>query len=356
MSMRGILLGFFLLPALAWPGTVRADWLERKLMVNGAGATFPYPLYSRWFSVYEKEHPALAFNYQSIGSGGGIRQLLDQTVDFGASDAPMSDEQLKKAKSPVLHIPATMGAVVLTYQKAGLKGPLKLSGEVIAGIFLGKITRWADPRIVELNPTEKTVLESPQDPDILVVHRADGSGTTSIFSEFLSKSSEEWKNKVGKGSALRWPTGIGGKGNEGVTSFIKQIPGSIGYVELVFAKTLGLPVASVRNARGEYIEPSPRSVTLAAEGALATIPDDFRASITLVPATGAYPISSFTYLLVYDRMPRGNVRTALFGFLAWALRNGQELSAGLNYAPLPKPLIKRVLDRLARSEQEIMRP
>ncbi len=354
--MRGILLGFFLLSGASGPVTVRADWFDSKVTVNGAGATFPYPLYSRWFSLYEKEHPSLAFNYQSIGSGGGIRQLLDQTVDFGASDAPMSDEQLKKAKSPVLHVPATMGAVVLSYQKGGLQGPLKLTGEVVADIFLGKINRWSDPRIVELNPSEKSALESPKDPDILVVHRADGSGTTSIFSEYLSKSSEEWKKKVGKGSALRWPTGIGGKGNEGVTSFIKQIPGSIGYVELVFAKTLKLPVASVRNAKGEYIEPSPRSVTLAAEGALASIPDDFRASITLVPATGAYPISSFTYLLVYDRMPKGPGRSALFGFLDWALRSGQKLSAGLNYAPLPEPLVKRVLERLSRSEQEMLKP
>ncbi len=356
MSMRGILQGFLLLPVFLQSGEVRAGWLERKLMVNGAGATFPYPLYSRWFAAYEKEHPTLAFNYQSIGSGGGIRQLLDQTVDFGASDAPMSDEQLKKAKSPIVHVPATMGAVVLSYQKPGLKSPLKLSGEVIADIFLGKISHWADPRIVELNPEEKAVLGSPDDPDILVVHRADGSGTTSIFSEYLSKSSEEWKKKVGKGSALRWPVGIGGKGNEGVTSFIKQIPGSIGYVELVFAKTLKLPVASVRNAKGEFIEPSPRSVTLAAEGALSAIPDDFRASITLVPATGAYPISSFTYILVYDRMPKGPGRTALYGFLDWALRRGQEMSPGLNYAPLPAPLVKRVMDRLARSEQESSRP
>jgi phosphate transport system substrate-binding protein len=249
-----------------------------------------------------------------------------------------------------------MGAVVLSYQKPGLKGALKLSGEVIADIFLGKINRWSDPRIVELNPSEKAVLESPSDPDILVVHRADGSGTTSIFSEYLSKSSEDWKKKVGKGSALRWPVGIGGKGNEGVTSFIKQIPGSIGYVELVFAKTLKLPVASVKNAKGEFIEPSPRSVTLAAEGALSVIPDDFRASITLVPATGAYPISSFTYILVYDRMPKGPARTALYGFLDWALKRGQEMSAGLNYAPLPVPLVRRILDRLARSEQEIARP
>jgi phosphate transport system substrate-binding protein len=351
-----MLLGFLLLPVFLGAGEVRAGWLDRKLMVNGAGATFPFPLYSRWFAAYEKEHPGLAFNYQSIGSGGGIRQLLDQTVDFGASDAPMSDEQLKKAKSPVIHVPATLGAVVLSYQKPGLKNPLRLSGEVIADIFLGKITRWSDSRLIALNPTEKAVLESPENPDILVVHRADGSGTTAIFSEFLSKSSEEWKKKVGKGSALRWPVGIGGKGNEGVTSFIKQIPGSIGYVELVFAKTLKLPVASVRNGQGEFIEPSPRSVTLAAEGALSAIPDDFRASITLVPATGAYAISSFTYLLVYDQMPKGAARNALFGFLDWALKRGQEMSSGLNYAPLPGPLVKRVLHRLQRSEQEISRP
>ena len=280
--------------------------------------------------------------------------MLDETIDFGASDAPMNSEQLKKAKSPILHIPGTLGAVVLTYHFDGLKTPLKLTGSVIAEIFLGKITTWNDPKITALNPELNEALAKTPDPDILVVHRADGSGTTSIFSEFLSKSNEEWKNKVGMGTALRWPAGIGGKGNEGVTSFIKQIPGSIGYVELVFAKTLKLPTAWVENPMHEFVEPSSQSVTKAAEGALSQIPDDFRYSLTDVMASGAYPISSFTYLLVYDKMPKGPKRDALFRFMRWGLDIGQTMSEKLNYAPLPKPLVARILKRLDQSDAELV--
>ncbi|MBC7397978.1 MAG: phosphate ABC transporter substrate-binding protein PstS [Bdellovibrionales bacterium] len=323
-----------------------ASLFDKKLMINGAGATFPYPLYSKWFSEYQKLHPELAFNYQSIGSGGGIRQLLDQTVDFGASDSPMSDEQLKKAKSPIIHIPATMGAVVLSYNFPSFTAPLKLTGPLIAEIFLGKIKKWDDPNIVALNPSLKDLRSDGINNDILVVHRADGSGTTAIFSDFLSKSSEEWKTKVGKGTALRWPVGIGGKGNEGVTSFVQQIPGSIGYVELVFAKTLHLKTAEVENAVHEFVEPTPESVTAAAMGALASIPADFRYSLTLVKAPHAYPISSFTYILVYPGMPASAKRDALFQFINWGLTRGQALSAKLNYAPLPESLVKRVLEKV----------
>lgn len=332
--------------------SARAGIFDRKLMVNGAGATFPYPLYSKWFSEYSKSHPGIAFNYQSIGSGGGVRQLLDETIDFGASDSPMSDEQLKKAKSPIIHVPGTMGAVVITYNFPELKRPLKLTGAVIADLFLGKINKWSDPRILALNPDQKDVLTATVNQDILIIHRSDGSGTTAIFSEYLSKSSSDWKEKVGKGTALRWPTGIGGKGNEGVTSFVKQIPGSVGYVELVFAKTLGLPVAAVQNPKQEFVEPSPETVTAAANGALKAkaIPDDFRATITLVDAKNAYPISSFTYILIYDKMAKGEKRTALIDFLKWGLSAGQALSSQLNYAPLPKELVARVLKRIDQSE------
>ena len=325
-----------------FPGLqAHASFFGNKVMVNGAGATFPYPLYSKWFSEYQKQVPDVAFNYQSIGSGGGIRQLLDETVDFGASDAAMSDEQLKKAKYPVLHVPATMGAVVLSYNLKGYDAPLRLTGDLVAQIFMGKITRWTDPKLVELNPQLKDVLRDDQ--DILVVHRSDGSGTTSIFSDFLSKSNSDWKTKVGKGSALRWPVGIGGKGNEGVTSFIQQIPGSIGYIELVFAKTLKLPVSSILNPKNEFIEPTPESVTKAAEGMLASIPDDFRTTLTRVDAKGAYPISSFSYLIVYPDKGSTDKKKPLFKFMEWALREGQKFSAKMNYAPLPEGLVKRVL-------------
>jgi phosphate transport system substrate-binding protein len=333
---------------------------DEKLMINGAGATFPYPLYSKWFSEYQKQFPEVAFNYQSIGSGGGVRQLLDETVDFGASDSPMKDDQLAKAKRAIVHIPATMGAVVLTYNLPGLTVPLKFTGALVADIFLKKITKWNDPRILELNPSVKEVLNASSEQDILIVHRSDGSGTTAVFSEYLSKVSPEWKTKVGQGTALRWPTGIGGKGNEGVTSFIKQIPGSVGYVELVFAKTLKLPFALLQNSQREFIEASMESVTRAAEGALSQIPADFRSSITEVSAKGAYPISAITYILIYETVSVGSNaseivknnsrRSHILKFLRWGLSTGQIISPKMNYAPLPKPLIERILKRITEIE------
>ena len=342
-----------------------AGFFDQKLMINGAGATFPYPLYSKWFSEYQKISPGTAFNYQSIGSGGGQRQLLDETVDFGASDSPMSDELLKKSKRPIIHVPATMGAVVITYHLPPGVKEMKLTGSLIADIFLGKIKKWDDSRLIEINPELKTVLQSIPSTDILVVHRSDGSGTTAIFSNYLAKVSEDWKTKVGEGTALRWPAGIGGKGNEGVTSFVQQIPGSIGYVELVFAKTLKLPYASVEGAHKrahpiegemidsrEFVEPSMETVTAAAEGALKlnTIPEDFRAVITLVDAPNAYPISSFTYLLFYE-IPKNDPKSLqkqkeFLSFTRWALHEGQSFAPKLYYAPLPKPLIDRVMKRL----------
>jgi phosphate transport system substrate-binding protein len=336
----------FITCGVAFGQTRALAFFDQKLMINGAGATFPYPLYSKWFFEYQKMNPGVAFNYQSIGSGGGIRQLLDETVDFGASDAPMSDEQLKKSKFPILHIPATLGAVTITYQLPELHTPLKMTGAIIADIFRGKITTWNDAQLVALNPELTEV--SKIHPDILVVHRSDGSGTTAIFSDFLAKSSPDWLTKVGKGTALRWPVGIGGKGNEGVTSFIEQIPGSVGYVELVFAKTLKLPVVSVQNPKGEFVEPNTDTVTDAANGALKLIPEDFRYSLTLVNANHAYPISSFSYILIYPGMARDEKRKALIQFLRWGLTEGQKLSAKIYYAPLPEALVARVLAKVGQ--------
>jgi len=337
---------------IAVPTTAHAGLFGNQLMVNGAGATFPYPLYSKWFAEYQKLHPDIAINYQSIGSGGGIRQLLDETVDFGASDAPMTDEQLKKAPRPIVHIPATSGAIVMTYHLPPLKSPIKLTGALIADIYQKKITKWTDPRLLELNPELKTLFANGVDSDILVVHRSDGSGTSAVFTEYLSKVSESWKKEVGHGTALRWPTGIGGKGNEGVTSFVKQIPGSIGFVELVFAKTLKLPYALLENPRHEWVDASMESVTAAAEGALKNIPADFRTSITQVNAPNAYPISSFTYLLIPTKPAPGDhgQYRAILDFLKWGLTEGQKLSPALFYAPLPKSLVERILKRVNQLE------
>ncbi len=310
------------------------------ILINGAGATFPYPLYSKWFSVYQKVDPSAQINYQSIGSGGGIRQFLEKTVDFGATDSPMTDEQLSKSSQPVIHIPTVLGAVVLTYNLPSLKQPLKLSGEVIVEIFLGKITKWDDPKIAALN----TGVALPKDA-ILVVHRSDGSGTTGIFTDYLSKVSAEWKDKVGSGTAVNWPTGLGGKGNEGVAGFVKQSPASIGYVELIYAKNNVLTYAMVKNQSGKFIEPSTHSVTASAAGALKTMPADFRISITNANGKDAYPISGFTYLLVYKNLtkPKGN---HLVKFLRWAVQDGQKLAEPLEYAPLPKSLATKVLEKI----------
>jgi phosphate transport system substrate-binding protein len=306
------------------------------ISINGAGATFPAPLYTKWFSEYRHADPSVEINYQPIGSGGGIRQLTDKTVDFGASDAPMTDEQLSKASPSVIHIPTVLGAVVITYNLPELKKPLQLSGDVVADLFLGKITKWNDARIVKLNPG--VTLPAT---DVLVAHRSDGSGTTAVFSDYLSKVSPEWKQKVGTGPALNWPTGLGGKGNDGVTNTVKQTPGAIGYIELTFAETNKLPYASIKNKAGKFVVPSPATVSNAAAGALKEMPKDFRVSITDSAGKDAYPISAFTYLLVYQKMD-AKKGPKLVKFLNWALKGGQKDAEPLHYAPLPKQLVSKV--------------
>ena len=310
--------------------------------LNGAGATFPYPIYSKWFSDYARE-TGVRINYQSIGSGGGIRQLTEGTVDFGASDAPMSDAEMAKLKAPVLHLPTVLGAVVVTYNIPGVNAALKLSGPVLADIFLGKITKWNDTRIAALN--EGLTLPSS---DILVVHRSDGSGTTYIFSDYLAAVSPAWKSAPGKGKELAWPTGLGAKGNEGVAGQVKQMAGAIGYVELAYAKQNGLAYASMQNTAGSFVAPTIESVTAAAAGAASNLPadTDYRISIVNAPVADAYPISSFTYLLVYANQPDAEKGKALVGFLNWYLHEGEKSAAALDYAPLPPSIVAQLEKRI----------
>ncbi len=310
--------------------------------LNGAGATFPYPIYSKWFSDYARE-TGVRINYQSIGSGGGIRQLTEGTVDFGASDAPMTDAELAKVKTPVLHFPTVLGAVVVTYNVPGVGGALELSGPVLADIFLGKITKWSDSRIAALNQGVK--LPSS---DILVVHRSDDSGTTYIFSDYLSAVSPAWKSGPGKGKELAWPTGLGAKGNEGVAGQVKQMPGAIGYVELAYAKQNGLAFASIQNASGRFVAPTIESVTAAAAGAASSLPanTDYRISIVNAPGDDAYPISSFTYLLIYANQRDAKKGKALVDFLNWYLAKGEQSASSLDYAPLPPSIVSQLQKRI----------
>jgi phosphate transport system substrate-binding protein len=305
-------------------------------LINGAGATFPYPIYSKWFSEYNKQNQSIEINYQSIGSGGGIKQLIARTVDFGASDAPMSDDELKSAPAPIAHIPTVLGAVAITYNVPGIKQALRLSSGVLADIFLGKVAKWNDPRIAELN---KGVALPAQ--DIVVIARADSSGTTFVFTDYLAKVSADWKAKVGAGKAVKWPTGMSAKGNEGVTGQLKNTPGSIGYVELVYAASEKLPLAELRNKSGQFVAPSVKSTSEAALGALKSMPEDYRVSIVDADGKGSYPISSFTYLLVYKSMP-SEKGADFVKFLEWAMADGQKMAAGLNYAPLPPALVAKV--------------
>jgi phosphate transport system substrate-binding protein len=314
-------------------GPVRAD---AQLLMNGAGATFPYPIYSKWFDEYTKVDPGVRFNYQSIGSGGGIRQISERTVDFGASDGPMTDEQLKKAPSELFHIPTVLGADVVTYNLPG-SPKLRFSGEVLADIFLGKITKWNDERITTLNPG----VSLPNEP-MLVVHRSDGSGTTYIWVDYLSKVSKEWEQKVGRGTSVNWPVGLGGKGNEGVAGQVKSMPGALGYVELAYAATNKMPVASVKNPAGKFIEPTIETTTAAAAGAAKDMPADFRVSVTNAPGENAYPISSFTWLLVYKDQTDEAKGRALVKFLWWATHDGQKYPGNLLYAPLPAPVVTQI--------------
>jgi phosphate transport system substrate-binding protein len=306
------------------------------LLVNGAGATFPFPLYSKWFSEYGKLHADLRFNYQSIGSGGGIQQITNGTVDFGASDAPMTDEELAKAPH-VLHIPTVLGAVVVTHN-APISG-LRLTPDALAGIFLGKIQRWDDPALAAVNPG----LKLPPSP-IVVVHRSDGSGTTSIFTDYLAKVSPEWKEKVGAGKSVKWPAGLGAKGNEGVTGLVKQTPGAVGYVELAYANQNKLAMAELRNHDGAFVKPTIESTSAAAAGV--KMPDDFRVSITDASGKDAYPMASFTYLLVPKDQKDAAKGRALVQFLAWAVHDGQRYAAPLDYAPLPASVVEKVSAKL----------
>jgi len=307
-----------------------------QMQLNGAGATFPYPIYSKWFNVYTQVDPSVRFNYQSIGSGGGIKQITEQTVDFGATDGPMTDAQLKAAPGHLLHFPAVMGAVVLTYNVPGAPTGLKFTPEAIAGIFLGKITKWSDPSLIGANPG----VALPNQ-DIVVVHRSDGSGTSYIFTDYVSKISSTWANKVGKGTSVNWPVGLGGKGNEGVTGLVKQTPFSIGYVELIYALSNQLPYADVKNQAGMFVKPSLESVTAAAAAAAGNMPDDFRVSITNASGPDAYPISGMTWLLVYEKQKDAEKGKKLVQFLRWMLHEGQKYASALHYATLPEEVIAK---------------
>ena len=306
-----------------------------QTQLNGAGATFPNPIYSKWFSEYHKAHPEVQINYQSIGSGGGIRQLTAGTVDFGASDGPMTDEQLAQAKQKILHIPTVLGAVVPAYNVPGVNAELKFTGEVLANIYLGKITSWNDPAIAKLNPGVKL----PGDA-IVVNHRSDGSGTTFIFTDYLSSVSPDWKNTVGKGTSVKWPVGYGGKGNEGVAGNIRQLPGSIGYIELIYAVQNNISYGTVQNKAGEFMKASLESTTAAA--ASAKMPPDFRVSIVNAPGKGAYPICSFTWLLIPQVSKDPAKGKILQEFLNWMLDTGEGMTKELTYAPLPTEVAGKV--------------
>jgi phosphate transport system substrate-binding protein len=323
---RSLLLCAFSLFAMS--GAARAD----SLLINGAGATFPFPLYSKWFNQYNQLHPDLKFNYQSIGSGGGVKQITEKTVDFGASDAPLTDAELQKAAG-LLHVPTVLGSVAVVYN--GLPEGLKLGSDVLAEIFLGTITHWNDPKIAASNPGMKL-----PDTSITVAHRSDGSGTTAVFTDFLAKVSSEWKTKVGAAKSVKWPVGLGGKGNEGVTGLVKSTPGAIGYVELAYAKQNKLAMAAIKNADGQYVLPTIESTSEAAAGA--EIPADYRVSITNAKGKGAYPIASFTYILIYKDQSDAQKGKAVADFLWWAIHDGQKSAVPLDYAPLPKAVVSKV--------------
>jgi len=320
-----------------------ATMVAQTTQINGAGATFPYPIYSKWFSEYNKLHPNVQINYQSIGSGGGIQQVTKETVFFGASDAIMNEEQLKAAPGKLLHFPTVLGAVVPVYNIPNLKTELKFSGQLLADIYLGKIAKWNDPAIAKLNPG--VTLPAT---DITVTHRAEGSGTTFIWVDFLSKVSPEFKTKVGVNASVSWPTGVGGRGNEGVSGLVTQTPGSIGYVELIYALQNKIAYGSVLNAAGEYVKASVQAVTAAAAAGAANMPADFRVSITNAPGKGAYPISSFTWLLLYEDAKDKAQSKAMVDFVKWALSDGQKYCADLGYAPLPDNVVKLEIAALAK--------
>jgi phosphate transport system substrate-binding protein len=307
----------------------------QKAQITGAGATFPYPIYSKWFAEYNKLHPNVEINYQSIGSGGGIRQVTNQTVFFGATDGPMTPDQMQAAPGKILHIPTVLGAVVPIYNIEGVSQELKFTGPLLADIFLGKITKWNDPAIAKVNPGVNL-----PGADITVAHRSDGSGTSYIWVDYLAKVSPEWKTKVGVATSVNWPAGVGGKGNEGVSGIVKQTPGAIGYVELIYALQNKIAYGTVQNAAGEFVKATTQAVTAAAAVAAKSMPKDFRVSITNAPGPGVYPISSFTWLLLYEN-PKDKGQAKIFvDFLKWALTDGQKFAADLGYAPLPDEVVK----------------
>jgi phosphate transport system substrate-binding protein len=324
---------------VALPATVFAQ----KVQINGAGATFPYPIYSKWFSEYNKLHPEVEINYQSIGSGGGIRQLTNQTVFFGATDGPMTSDQQFAAPGPILHLPTVLGAVVPIYNIPGVDTKLKFTGKVLADIIMGKITKWNDAAIAGLNPGVKLPAT-----DITVAHRSDGSGTTYIFVDYLSKVSPEFKKTVGVATSVNWPVGVGGKGNEGVAGLVKQTPGSIGYVELIYAKQNNIDYGLVQNLDGEFVAATLESVTAAASAATKAMPKDFRVSITNAPGKGAYPISSFTWLLFYESPSDKQKAKIMNDFVKWALTEGQKFAPELGYAPLPSEIVSLEMEAIKR--------
>src|ERR1700726_1281555 len=334
--MKRLALLFLAVLALVVIGVVQA-----ALSINGAGATFPNPMYSKWFDDYHKKNSDIEINYQSIGSGGGIKQVTEGTVDFGATDGPMNDEQLKafqdKHGFPILHFPTVLGADVPTYNISGVSEELNFTPEALAGIFLGKVTKWNDPLIAGANKAVNLPAS-----DIVVVHRSDGSGTTYIWTDYLSKVSDEWKNKVGKGTSVNWPVGLGGKGNEGVAGLIKQTPNSFGYIELIYAIQNSMPYGKVKNSAGSLIKADLASVTAAAAGAAKDMPADFRVSIPNAPGKTAYPISSFTWLLIPEQAKDPKKGKNIADFLDWMVTDGQKMTNQLSYAPLPASVVEKV--------------
>jgi len=318
-----------------------------ETLINATGATFPYPMYSKWFNEYKKMHPDVQINYQSRGSGAGIQQVTAGTVDFGASDGPMDDKQLKefqdKRGSEILHFPTVLGAVVPTYNIPGVTEPLNFTPEALAGIYLGKITKWNDPEIAKANPGVKL-----PNTDIVVVHRAEASGTSFIWTDYLSKVSKEWEMMVGRGTSVKWPVGLGGQGSEGLTGQVKQTPNSIGYVELTYALQNKIPYGKVKNAAGQFVQADLAGVTAAAASASKTIPDDFRVSITNAPGKDAYPIASFTWLLIPAKISDPAKKKALTDFLAWMLKDGQAMTQQLSFAPLPKDVVTKETKAIAK--------
>jgi len=336
-GLVAVLIFVLTLVASDWSATspARANAAD-TLLINGAGATFPNPIYAKWFDEYHKSHPHIEINYQSIGSGGGIRQLLAGTVDFGASDMPMTDEQLQQAKTKILHFPTVLGAVVPTYNVPGVTQELKFTPEVLAGIFLGTVTKWNDSNLAKANAGAKLPAN-----DIILVHRSDGSGTTFVWTDYLSKVSSEWKAKVGAGASVSWPTGLGGKGNEGVAGLVKQTPYSFGYVELIYAIQNRMAYGMVGNSSGAFVKADLNSVTKAAAAVATTMPDDFRVSITNPPGRDAYPIASFTWLLIPTTISDTAKKSAITDFLRWMLQDAQKMTEQLSYAPLPHEVVTK---------------